>query len=63
MSPERRAKLRRCLLRLANLTPCTHHVEPRVYSAQVDAMSDEQLLATFQSFELIVDEAMGTDAG
>lgn len=63
MSPERREKLRRCLLRLANLTPCTHHVAPSVYEAQVQGMTDEQLLATFQSFELIVDEAMGTDVG
>lgn len=63
MSPERRAKLQRCLMRMANLTPCAHHVSPVVLEAQVQAMTNEELLATFQSYELIVDEAMGTDVG
>lgn len=63
MSPERREKLRRCLVRLANLTPCVRHVAPVVYETEVESMSDEQLLGTFQSFELILDEALGTDVG
>ena len=64
MTPERRERLKRAVMRAANIIPvCAQHVSTDVYLAQLDALSDEQLQGTIQTLEFIIDEALGTDAG
>ena len=61
MTPVRREKLRSAIMRVANLVPCAHHVDPRVLEAQVKTFTDEHLDETLRALEFIVEEAMGTD--
>lgn len=61
MTPERRARLIHCLIRLNNLVCHSHERDRAVFKEIVEGMSNDDLLATFQSIELIVDEAMGTE--
>jgi len=61
VSPERRERLASAIMRIANLVPCAHHVDPRVLDAQVKAMTDEDLSETIRAVEFIVDSALGTD--
>lgn len=62
MTPARRARLVRCLLRLHTMVSNGDPESYRIFRVVVENMSDEDLMVTWSTIELIVDEAMGTDA-